>query len=554
MARTSLMAAWQRHFNDIGQARDLGISVYELKQRQAELPAALQAKQGDAGLNRREFMAALLALSATAALPKLARASEVPRIAIVGAGLAGLTCALKLKDAGVPCTLYEASARVGGRMFSNADAYWKNQQVSEWCGELIDTDHVTVQALAKRFGLVLDDLLAAQPKNSQDTYFFKNSYYSGAEADKDFAAIYDVIMADMNAVGENTLYHDINAAGRRLDAMSIADWIAAKVPGGLDSMLGHLLRLAYVPEYGADLEDQSALNLLWFLSDQPKKNRFALFGSSDERFHIRGGNEQLPRAMAAQVGGESSIRFASTLLRLQQKPDKRYQLSFDSHGKTVDEYADIVVLALPFSALKNIDYQNAGFDALKQRAIQELGCGINSKLQLQFETRAWQGEGAWPGLGTGSTYADTGYQSSWEVTRGQAGTTGILNLYSGGSVAKAMKTRKAFATAELALAKTDAVRGLAQIERVFPGVSAQWNGLATQSLPHQSRYFGGSYAYYRVGQYAAFSGHEGVPQGQVYFCGDHTSVDYQGYMEGAASEGAACAEQVLLRLGRKIRS
>lgn len=551
MARTPLMAAWQRQFKEMSQARALGMSINEFKEKQA-MALQNQATQQSAGVNRREFMAGVMALSAMAALPKMARAGEVPRIAIVGAGLAGLTCALTLKDAGVPCTLYEASARVGGRMFSNASAYWKNQQVSEWCGELIDTDHVTVQALAKRFGLKLDDLLAAQPKKSQDSNFLKNSYYSSAQADKDFAAIYDVIMADMAAVGDNTLYNDINAAGRRLDAMSIADWISAKVPGGLDSMLGSLLREAYVPEYGADLEDQSALNLLWFLSDQPVKKHFAIFGSSDERFHIHGGNELLPRAIAAHVGGESSIRFVSTLLKLQQKSDQRYQLSFDNHGKTREEYADIVVLALPFSALKNVDYQNAGFDALKQHAIQELGCGINSKLQLQFETRVWNGEGAWIGRGNGSSYADTGYQSSWEVTRGQAGTTGILNLYSGGSVAKAMKTRKAFATAELPLAKSDAVRGLSQIENVFPGLTAQWNGLATQSLPHQSRYFGASYAYYRVGQYAAFSGYEGARQGQVYFCGDHTSVDYQGYMEGAASEGAACAKQILSKLGRKV--
>ena len=77
----------------------------------------------------------------------------------------------------------------------------------------------------------------------------------------------------------------------------------------------------------------------------------------------------------------------------------------------------------------------------------------------------------------------------------------------------------------------------AQIAPVYPGLS--WNGKATQSLPHRSPFFGASYSFYRVGQYTAFGGYEQVRQRGVLFCGEHTSVDFQGFMEGAASEGGA---------------
>ena len=71
------------------------------------------------------------------------------RIAIVGAGLAGLSAANELAQAGVVADLYEASERVGGRVHSDARGYWSAAQTSEWCGELIDTDHVTVRGLCE---------------------------------------------------------------------------------------------------------------------------------------------------------------------------------------------------------------------------------------------------------------------------------------------------------------------------------------------------------------------------------------------------------------------
>ena len=190
---------------------------------------------------------------------------------------------------------------------------------------------------------------------------------------------------------------------------------------------------------------------------------------------------------------------------------------------------------MPFAAY-TFDYAQAGFDPLKLDAITALGRGHNGKLQLQFTSRGWAGTGPWPGIANGSTYSDTGYQSSWEVSRGQAGTPGILNLYSGGSVTDGMATTSPFATATSAQVRADAQRGLGQLAPVYPGLT--WNGKATQSIWHRASLYNASYSYYRPGSYTRFVGYEIEPQGGVYFCGEHTSIDYQGYMEGGAYTGA----------------
>jgi monoamine oxidase len=205
---------------------------------------------------------------------------------------------------------------------------------------------------------------------------------------------------------------------------------------------------------------------------------------------------------------------------------------------------------LPFAVLRDLDFERAGFDALKQRAIRELGRGVSGKLHLQFDTRLWNRPGPW-GISTGSSDSDTGYQESWDVTRAQSGESGILTFFSGGSVAQAMRSRTAFATESNPLVVQDAQRALRQAEPVFPRLKDTWNRKATQSLWHFNLLAKLSYSYYRVGQYTGFGGYEKARQGGVLFCGEHTSTDFQGFMEGAAEQGARAARQVSRILERR---
>src|SRR5207248_11089767 len=85
------------------------------------------------------------------------RRTNMTHIAIVGAGIAGLNAALTLQDAGLSCSIYEASNRIGGRMHS-ATATWLDNQVPEWCGEIIDSDHEAIHGVIKRVGLKTIDL------------------------------------------------------------------------------------------------------------------------------------------------------------------------------------------------------------------------------------------------------------------------------------------------------------------------------------------------------------------------------------------------------------
>ncbi|HEX7840213.1 MAG TPA: FAD-dependent oxidoreductase [Kofleriaceae bacterium] len=531
MSRTPLLRSLRQLARDARISRQTGIPVDELD----DMRAAHR-------ISRRDLLTGAAAGMAVLALPKRVRAKAQPKVVIVGGGIAGVTCALTLRDHGVASTVYEASGRIGGRMFSNHSGYWAGSQVSEWCGELIDTGHQTIRHLAARYGLPLDDLHAAEPGKSEEVYRFGGQYYPRAKASVDFLAMSDVVAADANAAPFPTLYNSFTAAGVALDHMSVYDWIEWRVPGGHGSPLGQLLDVAYTIEYGADSCVQSSLNLVYLLGAQPTMTRLDLFGESDERFHIRGGNQRLPQAIAHDLGGEV-VRTGHRLVRLAQTPHGRYTCTFERGSGCIEVTADLVVLAIPFAVLADVDTSQAGFDELKNTAIAELGRGHNGKLHLQFERRGWRGTGPWPGTSNGSSYSDTGYQATWEVTRAQPGTPGILVEYSGGGVTDGMRTTSPFATASDPEVQDDVSRGLRQLAPVYPGLT--WNGKATQSLPHKSPFFNTSYSYWKVGQYTWFAGYEGVALGGVHFCGEHTSTDFQGFMEGGASTGEQTAKDLV---------
>jgi monoamine oxidase len=157
--------------------------------------------------------------------------------------------------------------------------------------------------------------------------------------------------------------------------------------------------------------------------------------------------------------------------------------------------------------------------------------GANSKLHLQFTNRHWNSLG-----NNGDTFADTGYQNSWEVTRAQPGAPGILVDYTGGTIGASFGTGTPTERAQ---------QFLTQIGPVLPGIAQRWNGLATVDYWTGYPWTRGSYSYWKVGQYTRFGGIEGVPEGACHFCGEHTSVDFQGYLNGGVETGYRAAAEVI---------
>jgi monoamine oxidase len=513
MARTPLMEGIQRALADVA-AEEEGW------------------KTTRSGVLRRAGVAGL-ALAGLGRLTPDARAAAPASVVVVGAGLAGLTCAYRLKQAGYVVHVHEASSRIGGRCWTGR-GFFDQGQLYEHGGELIDQGHQHIRQLAQGLGLTLDNLLAAEVNGTEPLYHFEGEPYTYGQATADLKGIWQKLHKDVSAASYPTLFDSFTQRGYELDHLSIVEYLDETIPdGGAASRLGQLLSVAYNIEYGAEPEVQSSLNMLYLLA-YSGQGQLRIFGPSNEKYHVRGGNDQITTGMAAQLSGQ--ITTGSELVAIKQTPAGGYSLTFRQAAGTKTVTADKLVLALPFSILRrSVNLSRAGFSPKKLEAIAEQGMGTNSKLHLQFKRRHWNDLDV-----NGETFADTGYQNTWDVSRAQPGPAGILVNYTGGDVGASFGSGTPTSRAQ---------QFLEQVEPVLPDLSVHWNGKATIDYWPGYEWTRGSYSYWKVGQYTAFAGVEGRQEGNAHFCGEHTSIDFQGYLNGAVETGERAAGEVVGDLG-----
>ncbi len=521
MARTPLAGL-------VGEAAG---AVGEAAARNVDLGRVLEERRTSRRAFVRDAGLAAAGLVAFGRLAAPARGAGPPRIVVVGAGLAGLNAAYALRKAGYAAEVHEASDRIGGRCWTLRGAFAEGQ-IAERGGEFIDQGHTHIRQLAQELGLGLDNLPQAEQSGTELLGWFDGARYRHEEMSADLKAAWQKIHKDVSAASYPTTFELSTARGRELDRMSIVEYIDETFEGGIDSRIGQLLDVAYNIEYGAESSEQSSLNLLYLLAYRGP-GQFRLFGASNEKYHVAGGNDRITDGLAERLAGQ--ITTGSELVAVRRNSSGSYTLTFRQTSATKTVTADKVVLALPFSILRSsVDLSRAAFEPLKLVAIREQGMGTNSKLHVQFSSRFWRGQGA-----NGETYSDRGYQSSWEVSLAQPGTSGLLVDYTGGNVGASFG------------AGTPASRAkqfLTQLEPVLPGATNAWNGRAAVDFWPGYRWTKGSYSYWKVGQYQRFAGIEGRRQGDCHFAGEHTSLDFQGYLNGAVETGQRAAAEILADL------
>ena len=542
-----MMAQLMRLARLAAQADKTGQSAQEVIERDASAQDALR----DAG--RRRFTQVAIAGAATAAAGAMtpaawAGASRIRRmisgggnVAVVGAGMAGLSCASELARKGVATQVFEASGRVGGRCHSLRGVF--PGQVAERGAEFIGSSHHTMLGYARALELPLEDV-SLQPGNT--FYRFDGQTYSEAQVVEEYRAFADSMREDLATLSYPTADR-FNEADELFDLMSLDDYLSLQGSGGL---LRKVIGSAYAAEYGAGIDELSSISFLRFIHGD-KRGKFAQVGSANgivggEGFHVVDGNDRITTGLADRLA--APVQFGHKLVAVRKLASGRVRLTFDVGGRSVQSDHDAVVLTLPFSVLRDVKLDpSLGLPAWKRYAINNAAMGDSSKLMVGFNHPYW-----YIRYGTnGSGYGDGArLQSTWESNAFSGDIyRAVLTSQLGGAAARSLDPRQL---------QSEAAMFLAELDAAMPGAVASARRTASGDVVAFAQNWSknplskGAYTCARPGYFTTLAHNEAKAVGNVMFAGEHTSsfYEWQGTMEGAALSGLRAAAEActLLRV------
>jgi len=428
-------------------------------------------------------------------------------VIVAGAGLAGLSAARELERRGATVTLVEARARVGGRVWTLRDGFAAGQH-AEAGADLIEGEQTHLRSLARDLGLKTVRIL-------RDSFGFYGPDAKGRRRIHAMSGGLAMVGARIGGlVGDFKLAEQRwdSAIAARLARRSVAEWLDGihaplEMKAALRGFRGFFL---------ADPEDLSLIALV---------EQFASDGTPGrgEILRIRDGNDRLPAEVVRRLRGRVLMR---TVLRRIRQTERSVTASIeDDSGRVTEIDGDAIVVAIPASTARHVVFEPS-LPEPQQSAIARLRYGPATRLLLQFERRFWNKRGRPLAFGT-----DLPIGALWDGNEQQARTPGILTFLAGGNASR--ETRQVLAA-----------EGEAGIVRRLTWLGRPSTLLASKTIVwDDDPWVGGGYAYFDPGFDPLCRAWLARPAGRIVFAGEHTSVRWQGYMNGAIESGLRAAAE-----------
>jgi monoamine oxidase len=431
-------------------------------------------------------------------------------VVVAGAGLAGLTAARDLIALGADVTVIDARDRVGGRVWTIRDGFAERQH-AEAGGDMIDDSQNEIKQLAAELGLKLTRILRG------------GFGYVRADA----SGVPQIVQRDVSrgwarlATALKDVSRPYKLAERRWDTPITSDLARQSVASWLDSVKADTeLRATARGLRGFFLADPEDLSLVALVDELSEEGGATI----EAMYRIEGGNDRLAGALAAPLGDRLllntdvvAIAHRGKIVRVTVK-----------NGRTQSQInCDAVVFALPATTLRRIPIMPS-LPAPQHDAIANLKYGKATKSLLQFSNRFWRIPTRPRAFGSPLPFG-----AVWEANEDQRGAPGILALLAGGSASDSTQS----------IVAKEGPQGLVNALE-WLGSKRSTLGTAKQIIWEQDPHARGGYAYFDPAFDPELRAWLARPCGRLFFAGEHTSVKWQGYMNGAVESGRRAAAEI----------
>ena len=429
------------------------------------------------------------------------------RVAVAGAGLAGLCAARDLEAAGAQVVVLEARSRVGGRVRTIRSGLADGQH-GEAGADLIEEEQNLVLELASDLRLKTVTILRGGFGFYGCDRKGRRRIHNGVAGFTDASRRLEREIADYQLAGRRW----DSAVAESLGSRSVARWMNdIDAPPDLKSRLRGLRGF-----FLADPEDLSLLALV---------DQFASNGAPGRGrvYRIAGGNDRLTRGIAQRLKGALVLNAAVRGIR---QHTRGVRIAFEERGRRRELTADYAVLAIPTTTLRHVAFEPP-LPVDQQRAIGTLKYGAATRMLLQFARPFWRRALRPRAFGT-----DLPLGAVWDASEHQPGRAGILSLLAGG---RASAELRAITAREGAEGLTARLRWLGKPALLLNAPFVSWES---------EEWSRGGYACFDPAFDPKLRAWLARPAGRLLFAGEHTSFESQGYMNGAIASGKRAAAEV----------
>jgi monoamine oxidase len=450
---------------------------------------------------------------------------RAPRVIVIGAGLAGLTAARDLVKGGAQVRVVEARDRVGGRVRTWREAASAAAH-AELGGEFIDAGHTAIRQLARELDLDLVRVLRAGFGLAIRHEGRLHVHRTQAGMWRDLRRT----LSPMRRILETA--RDADGLMDRVARLSVQEMLREaaapqRVRAAACSLRGFFL---------GDPDTLSAAVLLEQLANGEDPGSVTMY-------RIRGGNDRLAGALARPLGRSLTLRFEVRAVR-QSSSDVRV-VAESRDGRLSELDAEYAIVTAPLPVLLTWAFEPALPDA-QRRAFESLAYGDATKVVLRSSTPWWRRAGSPRAFGTnlpvGAVWESAPEGGSADERPGVA----LLTLMGGGRASAQLReltSREDPATFAEALAWLGDRRARDERCLTRSAVQVSWE---------DDPWARGGYAVFTTAFAPSARPLLSRSFGRVVFAGEHTSRNWQGYMNGAVESGHRAAREVdaLLTLER----